>query len=109
MRTQSGEDGEQTGMKSTATHLDGSLEELDGDIVLPLQAETISCYTPGLHTNAHTLTVIWKNTQAVNRCASHLRAVLVHVRKVFGEGGKGHIFLQVPQRGGINFHPFDPV
>lgn len=29
-------------------HLDGPLEELDGNIVLPLQAEAVSCSTPGL-------------------------------------------------------------
>lgn len=32
----------------TGDHLDCSLEELDGDIMLPLQTETVSCYTPGL-------------------------------------------------------------
>lgn len=29
-------------------HLDGPLEELDGNVVLPLQAEAVSCGTPGL-------------------------------------------------------------
>lgn len=29
-------------------HLDGSLKELDGDVMFPLQTETISCNTPGL-------------------------------------------------------------
>lgn len=35
----------------TAAHLDGSLEELNGDVMLPLQTETVSCYTPGLQTD----------------------------------------------------------
>lgn len=37
--------------KLIATHLNGSLEELYGNVVLSLQAETVSCYTPGLQTN----------------------------------------------------------
>ncbi len=35
----------------TAAHLDGSLEEFDSDVMLPLQTETVSCYTPGLQRN----------------------------------------------------------
>lgn len=29
-------------------HLDGPCEELNGDVVLPLQTETVSSHTPGL-------------------------------------------------------------
>lgn len=36
------------GIGIVGVHLDGPLEELDGDVMLPLQAEAVSCSTPGL-------------------------------------------------------------
>lgn len=55
-----------------AAHLDGSLEELDGDVVLPLETEAVPCDTPGLprHAVLQTLIIVtaglnksrWKST-----------------------------------------------
>lgn len=35
---------------ATAIHLDGSLKEFYGNVMLPLQTEAVSSYTPGLQT-----------------------------------------------------------
>lgn len=43
----------------SVAHLDGSLKELDGDVVFPLQTETVSCDTPGLQTGSHITRDIW--------------------------------------------------
>lgn len=45
---------------ATTAHLDGSLEELDGNVVLPLETEAVSCDTPGLqrHTVLQTLIIV---------------------------------------------------
>lgn len=40
----------------TAAHLDGSLEELDGNVMLPLQTETVTCYTPRLQKDRQVIT-----------------------------------------------------
>lgn len=47
--------------------------------------------------------------QLLDRCIFYLRTILVHVGQVFGQGRQGNVFLQVPQCGWINLHPFNSV
>lgn len=39
---------QRVGVGEARVHLDGAREELDGDVVLPLQTETVTGDTPGL-------------------------------------------------------------
>lgn len=39
---------QRVGVGEARVHLDSPREELDGDVVLPLQTETVTGYTPGL-------------------------------------------------------------
>lgn len=92
---------QRVGVGEARVHLDGSREELNGDVVLPLQTETVPSYTPGLQDEEKknegrtTSFFFFFKTLIILLLIRrrYLWGVFVHVGEVFRERREGHVFL----------------